>query len=61
MKKYLKDDMEIFADFIGEMIAKYIDRMDLEHLPDPEKEWMRRYVSDSYRHYMQYKNRGGKR
>lgn len=61
MKKYGKDDMEIFADFLGEMIAKYIDRMDLDNLPDPEKKWVRRYVSGSYKNYMKYKNRYSKR
>lgn len=32
----IKDDMQIFADFLGEMIAKYICKINLEELPDPD-------------------------
>ncbi|SCY74661.1 hypothetical protein [Butyrivibrio sp. INlla14] len=56
-----KDDMDIFADFLGEMIAKYIDRLELEKLPDPDHEWLRRYISDAYHYYMKYKNRREKK
>ena len=40
----VKDKMDIFADFLGEMITKYIDRMELEKLPDPDREWRCRFL-----------------
>ena len=33
----IKDDMQIFADFIGEMITKYVCDLDLDNLPDSEQ------------------------
>ena len=33
----IKDDMQIFADFIGEMITKYVCDLDLDNLLDPEQ------------------------
>ena len=33
----IKDDMQIFVDFIGEMITKYVCDLDLDSLPDPEQ------------------------
>ena len=40
----VKDKLDIFADFLGEMITKYIDRMELEKLPDPDREWRCRFL-----------------
>ena len=33
----IKDDMQIFADFIVVMITKYVCDLDLDSLPDPEQ------------------------
>ena len=33
----IKDDLQILADFMYEIILKYSDKVDLDNLPDPDE------------------------
>ena len=45
----VKNDMQIFADFIGEMIAKYVCDLDLDSLPEPEQYIMMKNLKKLYK------------
>ena len=49
---YLNDEWSGLADFLAEMIEKYIDQINLESLPDPDKYYLLNSMEEMYRRYM---------
>lgn|GEM_PF-926058 len=47
-----RDEWSTLADFLGNMIMKYADDMDLDHLPDPEITLLLRSMRDTYAYYL---------
>lgn len=52
-----KDEWSAFADFIGNMIAKYADEINFDSLPDPDVYLQRKYIYESYKAYMKFHNK----
>ena len=52
-----KDEWSSLANFIGNMIAKYADEIDFDSLPDPDVYLQKRYIYESYKAYMKFRNR----
>ena len=52
------DEWRELADLLGNMIAKYIEEIDLDSLPDPDYYILLKNMKDMYRDFMkQKKNR----
>ena len=52
-----KDEWSSLANFIGNIIAKYADEIDFDSLPDPDVYLQKRYIYESYKAYMKFRNR----
>jgi hypothetical protein len=52
-----KDEWSSLANFIGNMIAKYADEIDFDSLPDPDVYLQKRYIYESYKAYMKFRNK----
>ena len=52
-----KDEWSFLANFIGNMIAKYADEIDFDSLPDPDVYLQKRYIYESYKAYMKFRNK----
>ena len=52
-----KDEWSSLANFIGNIIAKYAYEIDFDLLPDPDVYLQRRYIYESYKAYMKFRNR----
>jgi hypothetical protein len=44
-----RDKWSGFAQFLGDMIAKYAEDMDFESLPDPDKYLLERFIRKAYK------------
>ena len=44
-------------DIIGNIIAKYADEIDFDSLPDPDVYLQKRYIYESYKAYMKFRNK----
>ena len=51
------DEMQQFADFLGEMIAKHINEIDLDSLPDPYRYIALAETEENYRNFIRLRNR----
>lgn len=51
-----RDEWSGFAEFLGNMIAKYADVMDFDSLPDPDIYLLNREIRKLYRAYMKRRN-----
>ena len=49
-----RDEWSSLANFIGNIIAKYADEIDVDSLPDPDVYLQKRYIYESYKAYMRY-------
>ena len=52
-----RDEWSSLANFIGNMIAKYADEIDFDSLPDPDVYLQKRYIYESYKAYMKFRNK----
>lgn len=52
-----KDEWSSLANFIGNIIAKYADEIDFDSLPDPDVYLQKRYIYESYKAYMKFRNK----
>ena len=52
-----RDEWSSLANFIGNIIAKYADEIDFDSLPDPDVYLQKRYIYESYKAYMKFRNR----
>ena len=52
-----KDEWSSLANFIGNIIAKYADEIDFDSLPDPDVYLQKRYIYESYKTYMKFRNK----
>ena len=52
-----KDEWSSLANFIGNMIAKYADEIDFDSLPNPDVYLQKRYIYESYKAYMKFRNK----
>ena len=52
-----RDEWSSLANFIGNIIAKYADEIDFDSLPDPDVYLQKRYVYESYKAYMKFRNK----
>ncbi|WP_090300750.1 hypothetical protein [Pseudobutyrivibrio sp. ACV-2] len=52
-----KDERSSHANFIENIIAKYAYEIDFDLLPDPDVYLQRRYIYESYKAYMKFRNR----
>jgi len=52
-----RDEWTALANFIGNMIAKYADEIDFDSLPDPDIYLQKRYIYESYKAYMKFRNK----
>lgn len=50
-----RDEWSGFAEFLGNMIAKYADAIDFDSLPDPDIYLQNREIQKLYRVYMKRK------
>ena len=50
-----RDEWSGFAEFLGNMIAKYADAIDFDSLPDPDSYLLNREMRKMYRSYMKRK------
>lgn len=44
-----RDEWSSFAEFIGNMVAKYADKIDFDSLPDPDVYLNQKYIRKIYR------------
>ena len=51
-----RDAWSDFANFIGEMVAKYAEAMDLDSLPDPDHYLLRKRIKQLYVEFYKEKN-----
>ncbi len=51
-----RDVWSSFANFIGEMVAKYAEEMDLDNLPDPDIYLRGKWMKQLYREFYKKKN-----
>lgn len=51
-----RDAWSNFANFIGEMVAKYAEEMDLDNLPDPDIYLCGKWMKQLYREFYKKKN-----
>lgn len=49
---HLNDEWSGLADFLAEMIEKYVDQINLDSLPDPDKYYLLNSMEEMYRRYM---------
>ena len=49
---YVKDEWSGLADFLTNMIEKYIGQMDLDSLPDPNRYYRLKQIEEMYREYL---------
>lgn len=56
-----RDEWSGFAEFLGNMIAKYADAMDFDSLPDPDIYLLNREIQKFYRAYMKEQSNARKR
>lgn len=47
-----KDEWSSFAEFIGNLVAKYADEMDFDSLPDPDVYLLTRDTYELYKKYV---------
>ena len=52
-----KDEWSSLANFIGNIIAKYADEIDFDSLPDSDVYLQKRYIYESYKVYMKFRNK----
>ena len=55
-----RDEWSSLANFLGNMIAKYADKIDFDSLPDPDVYLQKRYIYESYKAYMKFRNKNMK-
>lgn len=51
-----RDEWSAFAEFLGNIIAKYSDEVGLDDLPDPHVYIARKNMEKSYKYYMEHVN-----
>ncbi len=51
-----RDAWSDFANFIGGMVAKYAEEMDLDNLPDPDIYLRKKFTKQLYREFYKEKN-----
>ncbi len=51
-----RDAWSDIANFIGEMVAKYAEEMDLDNLPDPDIYLRKKFMKLLYREFYKEKN-----
>ncbi len=51
-----RDAWSDFANFIGEMVAKYAEEMDLDNLPDPDIYLRKKFMKQLYGEFYKEKN-----
>ena len=51
-----RDAWSDFANFIGEMVAKYAEAMDLDSLPDPDRYLFMKRIKQLYLEFYKSKN-----
>ena len=51
-----RDEWSSLVNFIGNMIAKYSDEIDFDSLPDLDVYLQKRYIYESYKAYMKFRN-----
>lgn len=56
-----RDEWSGFAEFLGNMIAKYADAIDFDSLPDPDIYLQNREIQKLYRAYMKQQSNVRKR
>ncbi|MCI6996385.1 MAG: hypothetical protein MR936_06215 [Eubacterium sp.] len=48
----INDDWNGLADFLAGVIEKYVEKLDLDCLPDPDKYYRNKQLEEIYRRYM---------